>query len=141
MVLENILFLIMAISFNVSDTADLVSLACRPLMRIINHLLVMGALETTDMRTILGLLDPRRFPTTPSWRVTKIQGSLLDLPLPESVKGEVCSLFHTLCDLQLRHRVESTVFFSNLAVSAIQAVSRDSVTSMRPIIFRLTTSL
>ena len=54
---------------------------------------------------------------------TPISGSLLDLPLPESVKMEVCRLFHHLCDLQLRHRIESIVNFANTAVGEIQNVS------------------
>lgn len=36
---------------------------------------------------------------------------------------EVCHLFHHLCDLQLRHRIESIVNFANTAVSEIQNVS------------------
>ncbi|VUZ49839.1 unnamed protein product, partial [Hymenolepis diminuta] len=94
--------------------------ALLPLLLILNHLLVMGSLNEADLATVLGLLSPKLFPNTPSWRVTPISGSLLDLPLPESVKVEVCNLFHHLCDLQLRHRIESIVKFANTAVSEIQ---------------------
>ena len=83
----------------------------------------MGSLDAADLAIVLGLLSPKLFPNTPSWRVTPISGSLLDLPLPESVKMEVCRLFHCLCDLQLRHRIESIVNFANTAVSEIQNVS------------------
>ncbi|KAL5105243.1 Ryanodine receptor 2 [Taenia crassiceps] len=94
--------------------------ALLPLLLILNHLLVMGSLDAADLATVLGLLSPKLFPNTPSWRVTPITGSLLKLPLPESVKMEVCHLFHHLCDLQLRHRIESIVNFANTAVSEIQ---------------------
>uniref|UniRef100_A0A5K3EZT7 EF-hand domain-containing protein n=2 Tax=Mesocestoides corti TaxID=53468 RepID=A0A5K3EZT7_MESCO len=94
--------------------------ALLPLLQILNHLLVMGSLDASDLATVLGLLSPKLFPNTPVWRVTRIAGSLLELPLPESVKMEVCRLFHNLCDLQLRHRIECIVTFSNTAVSEIQ---------------------
>eukprot|EP00108_Taenia_solium_P001407 TsM_000688100 transcript=TsM_000688100 gene=TsM_000688100 len=94
--------------------------ALLPLLLILNHLLVMGSLDEADLATVLGLLSPKLFPNTPSWRVTPITGSLLKLPLPESVKMEVCHLFHHLCDLQLRHRIECIVNFANTAVSEIQ---------------------
>ncbi|KAM7538970.1 hypothetical protein Aperf_G00000057777 [Anoplocephala perfoliata] len=94
--------------------------ALLPLLLILNHLLVMGSLDEEDLATVLGLLSPKLFPNTPSWRITSITGSLLDLPLPESVKMEVCHLFHHLCDLQLRHRIECIVTFANTAVGEIQ---------------------
>ncbi|VDL92644.1 unnamed protein product [Schistocephalus solidus] len=93
--------------------------ALLPLLRIVNHLLVMGSLDAKDLSTVLCLLNPKAFPLAQNWR-TKITGSLLDLPLPESVKLEVCHLFQNLCDLRLRHRIESVIFFANTAVGEIQ---------------------
>nr|VZI27969.1 unnamed protein product [Spirometra erinaceieuropaei] len=93
--------------------------ALLPLLRIVNHLLVMGSLDANDLSTVLCLLNPKAFPLAQNWR-TKIIGSLLDLPLPESVKLEVCHLFQNLCDLRLRHRIESVISFANTAVGEIQ---------------------
>ncbi|VDN13348.1 unnamed protein product [Dibothriocephalus latus] len=95
--------------------------ALLPLLRIVNHLLVMGSLDANDLSTVLCLLNPQAFPLAQNWR-TKIIGSLLDLPLPESVKLEVCHLFQNLCDLRLRHRIESVIHFANTAVGEIQNV-------------------
>ncbi|OON18428.1 hypothetical protein X801_05717, partial [Opisthorchis viverrini] len=47
--------------------------------------------------------------------------SLLEFPLPESVQLEVCRLLHTLCDLQLRHRVEQVVKFASTFVKELQS--------------------
>ncbi|VDQ13099.1 unnamed protein product [Trichobilharzia regenti] len=49
--------------------------------------------------------------------------SLLEFPLPESVKLEICRLLQNLCDLQLRNRVEQVVRFASKFVRALQEVS------------------
>ena len=46
----------------------IIFLICRPLLLILNHLLVMGSLDAADLATVLGLLSPKLFPNTPSWR-------------------------------------------------------------------------
>lgn len=51
-----------------------------------------------------------------------INGSLLEFPLPESVKLEICRLLHSLCDLQLRNRVEQVVKFASTFVKSLQSV-------------------
>ncbi|KAA3679890.1 ryanodine receptor 2 [Paragonimus westermani] len=91
-----------------------------PLLRIINCLLVMGTLDATDVNTVLAILDPKTFADARQLSAA-IGGSLLDFPLPESVKLEICRLLHNLCDLQLRHRVEQVVQFSSTFVRDLQS--------------------
>lgn len=45
---------------------------------------------------------------------------LMQMQLDEGVKLQLSYLFHHLFDLQLRHRVESCVAFSNLYVKDLQ---------------------
>ncbi|CAL8106014.1 unnamed protein product [Calicophoron daubneyi] len=91
-----------------------------PLLRILNCLLVMGTLDADDLGTVLALLDPHSFPA-PRHLNTSINGSLLEFPLPEKVKLEVCRLLHNLCDLQLRNRVEQVVKFASMFVRELQS--------------------
>ncbi|TGZ67043.1 hypothetical protein CRM22_004998 [Opisthorchis felineus] len=91
-----------------------------PLLRTINCLLVMGTLDATDVKILLAILDPKTF-ENPRHMSTAIGESLLEFPLPESVQLEVCRLLHTLCDLQLRHRVEQVVKFASTFVKELQS--------------------
>ncbi|CAH8503543.1 unnamed protein product [Dicrocoelium dendriticum] len=77
----------------------------------------MGTLDAADVNTVLAILDPKAFYDSRS----SIGGSLLEFPLPESVKLEICRLLHTLCDLQLRHRVEQVIKFANTFVRELQS--------------------
>lgn len=44
--------------------------------------------------------------------------------MAEGAKLQMCYLLHHLCDIQLRHRVESIIAFSFQFVSDIQTVSK-----------------
>jgi len=47
---------------------------------------------------------------------------LLQMKMAEGAKLQMCYLLHHLCDLQLRHRVESIVAFSIDYIGEIQVV-------------------
>ena len=53
---------------------------------------------------------------------SKIKG-LLHMKLAEPVKLELCRILQHLCDLQLRHRIESIIAFSDDFVGRCQNVS------------------
>ncbi|KDR06460.1 ryanodine receptor-like [Zootermopsis nevadensis] len=45
---------------------------------------------------------------------------LLQMKMAEGAKLQMCYLLHHLCDIQLRHRVESTIAFSHDFISDLQ---------------------
>ena len=51
------------------------------------------------------------------------QRGLLKMELEEPVKTEVCRILQHLCDIQLRHRVETIIGFSDDFVGSCQNVS------------------
>lgn len=51
---------------------------------------------------------------------------LLQMKMAEGAKLQMCYLLHHLCDIQLRHRVESTIAFSHDFISDLQTVSSTS---------------
>uniref|UniRef100_A0AA85JZA6 Ryanodine receptor n=1 Tax=Trichobilharzia regenti TaxID=157069 RepID=A0AA85JZA6_TRIRE len=91
-----------------------------PLIKTINCLLVMGTLDSKEINILLALLDPESFKISPPLRGDSACESLLEFPLPESVKLEICRLLQNLCDLQLRNRVEQVVRFASKFVRALQ---------------------
>lgn len=46
------------------------------------------------------------------------------MKMAEGAKLQMCYLLHHLCDIQLRHRVESIIAFSYQFVNDIQVVSQ-----------------
>jgi len=49
---------------------------------------------------------------------------LLHMKMAEGAKLQMCYLLHHLCDIQLRHRVESIIAFSYQFVNDIQIVRK-----------------
>lgn len=49
------------------------------------------------------------------------------MKMAEGAKLQMCYLLHHLCDIQLRHRVESIISFSFNFVSDIQVVRKYSI--------------
>ncbi|XP_069116591.1 ryanodine receptor-like isoform X2 [Argopecten irradians] len=86
-----------------------------PLLKVIDRLLVMGSLNDDDLLELLQLVNPKAFPDIH----TDIPG-LLEMKLDEPVKLEMCRILQHLCNLQLRHRVESIVSFSDEFVGDCQ---------------------
>lgn len=48
---------------------------------------------------------------------------LLHMKMAEGAKLQICFLLHHLCDIQLRHRVESIIAFSSDYTGDLQTVS------------------
>lgn len=77
-----------------SDISALVF--CRPILKTIDNLLVMGLVDDSEIKQLLRLIDPVTFSDIPD-----AQG-LLQMNLEEDVKIQLCNIFHHLCDAQVR---------------------------------------
>ncbi|KAK0046902.1 ryanodine receptor 44F, partial [Biomphalaria pfeifferi] len=89
-----------------------------PLLKICDNLLVMGLLNDDDLQHLLCLIEPAVFDDS-GFRNQGKKG-LLQMELEEPVKLQVCKILQHLCDLQLRHRVESIIAFSDDFVANCQ---------------------
>ncbi|XP_053408017.1 ryanodine receptor-like isoform X6 [Mercenaria mercenaria] len=90
-----------------------------PLLKAIDNLLVMGLLTDDDMHQLLFLIDPETFDEV-TYRARAKGNGLLHMKLDEPVKLEVCRILQHLCDIQLRHRIESIIAFSGDFVGSCQ---------------------
>ncbi|XP_064490365.1 ryanodine receptor-like isoform X2 [Ornithodoros turicata] len=92
-----------------------------PLLKLADKMLLVGLLDDTDLRWLLCLLDPETFDAqTDGGNGTRPIG-LIDMNIAEGVKLQMCYILHHLCDLQLRHRVEAIVSFSDDYVCNLQS--------------------
>ncbi|XP_055878934.1 ryanodine receptor 2-like isoform X5 [Biomphalaria glabrata] len=89
-----------------------------PLLKICDNLLVMGLLNDDDLQHLLCLIEPAVFDDSGFRNLGK--KGLLQMELEEPVKLQVCKILQHLCDLQLRHRVESIIAFSDDFVANCQ---------------------
>ncbi|XP_077528941.1 ryanodine receptor isoform X3 [Haemaphysalis longicornis] len=113
-----------------------------PLLKLADKLLLVGLLDNTDLQWLLYLLDPNTFePCRGIGGPAAVTGGdssaptggvggngnggvplgLIDMQIAEGVKLQVCYILHHLCDLQLRHRVEAIVCFSDDFVNNLQS--------------------
>ncbi|KAL1472514.1 hypothetical protein MTO96_039268, partial [Rhipicephalus appendiculatus] len=107
-----------------------------PLLKLADKLLLVGLMNDDDLQWLLYLLDPSTFLPGKAGigapaAVTGSDGSaggnggvplgLIDMQIAEGVKLQVCYILHHLCDLQLRHRVEAIVCFSDDYVANLQS--------------------
>ncbi|GFR86949.1 ryanodine receptor [Elysia marginata] len=90
-----------------------------PLLKVADTLLVMGLLDDDDLNHLLCLIEPAVFDDNYSKTYPSVKG-LLKMDLEEPVKLEVCHILQHLCDIQLRHRVESIIAFSDDFVGRCQ---------------------
>ena len=69
---------------------------CRPILKTIDNLLVMGLVTDAEIKQLLRLVDPVTFSDIPDGQ------GLLQMDLEEDVKLQLCAIFHHLCDAQVR---------------------------------------
>lgn len=91
-----------------------------PLIKLIDKLLLVGALSDEDILQLLTMIHPK------SWAPEKTVESesrkgILDMKVQEGVKLQLCHLLHHLCDLQMRHMIESIVAFCQHYMVDLQA--------------------
>ncbi|RWS23410.1 ryanodine receptor-like protein, partial [Leptotrombidium deliense] len=91
-----------------------------PLIKLLDKLLLIGCAEDSDLEWLLRLVDPEIFDPEYNPESEVKNKGLMDMRLDEGVKLELCYLMHHLYDLQLRHRVESIIAFSDHYVADLQ---------------------
>lgn len=122
----------------------------RPLIKILDKLLLSGALSNEDIEQLLIMIHPATWDETFSKGTTTIacatiynslqndetvanlrvyiyivgkdehRKGILSMNIHEGVKLQLCYLLHHLCDVQLRHRIEYTVAFSQDYMGVLQ---------------------
>ncbi|CAG9530378.1 unnamed protein product [Cercopithifilaria johnstoni] len=111
-----------AIEHAVINCRDLIGGNCsnhfEPLFKLFNSLLVIGIFDDDDLKDVLKLIHPVAFDENyvPGLK----QKGLPEIELSEGVKIQLTIILENICDIQLRHRVESLVSFAAGFVSDLQ---------------------
>ncbi|KAM3723537.1 Ryanodine receptor [Dirofilaria immitis] len=89
-----------------------------PLFKLFNSLLIIGIFDDDDMKNVLKLIHPVAFDEyyVPGLK----QKGLTEIELAEGVKIQLTIMLENICDIQLRHRVESLVSFAAGFVGDLQ---------------------
>ncbi|VDM52160.1 unnamed protein product [Angiostrongylus costaricensis] len=89
-----------------------------PLLKLFDSLLVIGLFEDSELEAILNLIHPSAF--SPVYVPASAQKSLTEIELDEHVKIQIVNIIDHLCDIQLRHRIESLIGFTDGFVGELQ---------------------
>ncbi|KAE9549703.1 hypothetical protein FO519_007091 [Halicephalobus sp. NKZ332] len=89
-----------------------------PLLKLFDNLLVIGLITDDDIIEVLKLVQPAAFDE--SWKPGTKQKGLMDIELAEGVKIQLCNILDHMCDIQLRHRIESLIAFCETFVADLQ---------------------
>ncbi|CAI4225083.1 unnamed protein product [Auanema sp. JU1783] len=89
-----------------------------PLFKLFDALLVIGLIGDDECELLLKLIHPSAFDEAFEPRTTK--KGLTEIELAEGVKIQLVSILDHLCDIQLRHRVESLIGFTEGFVGDLQ---------------------
>lgn len=83
-----------------------------------DNLLVIGLVNDEDIIEILKYIHPSAFDEKYIARSTA--KGLTEIKLAEGVKLQIVNLLERLCDIQLRHRIESLISFCEDFVGELQ---------------------
>ncbi|CAJ0957143.1 unnamed protein product, partial [Mesorhabditis belari] len=89
-----------------------------PLLKLFDAMLVIGLFGDEDMEMLLKLIHPGYFDE--AWEPGTTQKGLTEIELAENVKLQLVNILDHLCDIQLRHRIESLIGFSSGYVGDLQ---------------------
>ncbi|XP_055693636.1 ryanodine receptor [Lutzomyia longipalpis] len=93
-----------------------------PLIKLTDRLLLVGILTDQDIEKLLIMINPETWDSNfDKEGKDEHRKGLLTMKMAEGAKLQMCYLLHHLCDIQLRHRVESIIAFSNGFVGDLQA--------------------
>ncbi|XP_034937910.1 ryanodine receptor isoform X2 [Chelonus insularis] len=93
-----------------------------PLIKLVDRLLLVGMLRNEDIEKLLIMINPETWDATfDKEGKDEHRKGLLHMKMAEGAKLQMCYLLHHLCDIQLRHRVESIISFSHDFVGELQA--------------------
>lgn len=99
----------------------MIDLSSRPLLKLVDRLLLVGMLKDEDVDKLLIMVDPETWdPTFDKEGKNEHSKGLLSMKMAEGAKLQMCYLLHHLCDIQLRHRVEAIIAFSTDFVGELQ---------------------
>ncbi|KAI5742923.1 hypothetical protein M8J77_012710 [Diaphorina citri] len=92
-----------------------------PLLKLTDRLLLVGMIRDEDVEKLLMMINPETWdPTFEKDGKDEHRKGLLHMKMAEGAKLQMCYLLHHLCDIQLRHRVESIIAFSHDFVGDLQ---------------------
>lgn len=98
-----------------------VDIFSRPLLKLVDRLLLVGMLSDEDVEKLLIMICPETWdPGFEKDGKDEHRKGLLSMKMAEGAKLQMCYLLHHLCDIQLRHRVESIIAFSHDFVGELQ---------------------
>ncbi|KHN75295.1 Ryanodine receptor 44F [Toxocara canis] len=89
-----------------------------PLFKLFNSLLVVGLIEDDDLKYVLKLIHPSAFDE--NYEPGTKQKGLTEVDMAEGVKIQLVNILDNICDIQLRHRIESLVAFCEGFVGDLQ---------------------
>lgn len=89
-----------------------------PLLKLFDSLLVIGLIGDDELELLLKLVHPAAFDE--SYEIGTTQKGLTEITLAEGVKIQFVSILDHICDIQLRHRVESLVGYTEGFVGELQ---------------------
>jgi ryanodine receptor 2 len=93
-----------------------------PLLKLVDRLLLVGMLRDEDVEKLLIMVCPETWdPSFQKDGKDEHRKGLLSMKMAEGAKLQMCYLLQHLCDIQLRHRVESVIAFSHAFVGDVQA--------------------
>ncbi|XP_071036526.1 ryanodine receptor [Parasteatoda tepidariorum] len=91
-----------------------------PIIKLADKLLLIGLLQDEELMALLRLIDPENFDEEFNPENENQVRGLLAMNIAEGVKLQMCYLLHHLFDLQLRHRIESLIAYSEDYVGELQ---------------------
>lgn len=104
-----------------SYLSSIFSYFSRPLLKLIDRLLLVGIVTDVDVHKLLIMIDPETwYPEFDREGKDEHSKGLLTMKMAEGAKLQMCYLLHHLSDIQLRHRVESIISFSHDFVGDLQ---------------------
>lgn len=93
-----------------------------PILKLVDRLLLVGVLTDVDVEKLLIMINPETWdPNYDKEGKDEHRKGLLHMKMAEGAKLQMCYLLHHLCDIQLRHRVESIIAFSHDFVGDLQS--------------------
>lgn len=93
----------------------------RPLIKLIDRLLLVGVITNEDVEKLLIMIDPETWdPSFEKEGKDEHRKGLLTMKMAEGAKLQMCYLLHHLYDVQLRHRTESIIAFAHDYVCDLQ---------------------
>lgn len=90
----------------------------RPILKLFDNLLLIGLINDDEIMEVLKLIHPLAFDE--DYVSNGAFKGLTEIELAEGVKMQLINILDHLCDIQLRHRIESLIAFCEGFVAELQ---------------------